>query len=258
MSGLKKHYYIIKSKQLKDSETSIVSGNVKLEKVKLIFFYLQYKAFEDITYDIELKPKDFAKLLVDYYGFTEEKMILVKENIYELDLPNIWNELIREIELPIDGDDIKNSEAEYKLIDIYNSYSKNFIFINASFKLPKWAFEQALDPLSFHVTHNGVLIKGINMINPRDKEKIKEYYEKVVFYGEDNIFFDFNDFPPYKYSFSWDGRHISICEVKEYEDLPTEVMREMKIGYYLTSNELKPIDIKLKDFEILRRKMRLI
>ena len=96
------------------------------------------------------------------------------------------------------------------------------------------------------------------MIDTKEKEKIKKFYSKAIFYGDEGVFFDFNDFLPYEYSFSWDGRHITICEVREYEDAPTEVLREMKIGYYLTSRDLEQINIRLKDFEILRRKMRLV
>lgn len=257
MKEYKRYYYLIYSGQLHRSETCLVSGNIKPEQVKLIFLYLQHKAFNDITYDIELRPKDVSSLLVDFYGFKEERLVLVDEMVHELNLLNTWNESIDKIEFPIDDYSIMNINAEYKLIDIYNNYSKDFIFINASLNLPKWGFELFSKPLSLHITHNGALIRGINMLDTKEKEKIKKFYNKAIFYGDEGIFFDFNDFPPYKYSFCWDGRHITICQVREYEDAPTEVLREMKIGYYLTSEDLALINIKLKNFEMLKRMMRL-
>ncbi len=256
MQDYKKYYYLITSSHLHQPETCIISGNMKPEQVKLIFLYLQDKAFENITYDIFLSPKDLANLLINFYGFSKEKLVLVDKKIYELDLLNIWNESIDQIEFPIENDDIVNIDAELKLIDIYNSYSKDFIFINANANLPIWAYKYYVDPLSLHITHNGALIRGISMMDTKEKEKIKEFYNNAVFYEDEDIFFDFKDFPPYEYSFSWDGRHITVCQVQEYEDAPTQVLREMKIGYYLTSQDLLSVNVKLKDFEILRRKMR--
>src|SRR5690606_7413131 len=125
-------------------------------------------------------------------------------------LLNIWNESIDKLEIPIDDYNIVNVNAEYRLIDIYNSYSQDFIFINANINLPKWGYELFSNPLSLHITHNGALIRGINMIDTKEKEKIKKFYSKSIFYGDDGVFFDFNDFPPYEYCFSCDGRHITI------------------------------------------------
>lgn len=141
MKEYNRHYYLINSGQLHESETFIVSGNLKPQQVRLIFLYLQCKAFEDITYDIELKPKDVSNILVDFYGFKKEKLVMIDENVHELNLIKVWNESIDKLEFSIDDNSIVNIDSELKLIDIYNSYSKDFIFINANMSLPKWGYE---------------------------------------------------------------------------------------------------------------------
>jgi hypothetical protein len=249
--------YQIRNDQ-EDDIPKFIFGAMKKEELERLIFYFQCKVYGDIT-DILFLDKDaIIKLLIKYYGFREERMILVNSHIDKIDLIDIWNRRADDFENVINDPGYADSEVENEILDAANNYPDRFLFINAAARLPKWAEEIHLEPLSLSVTHGGVLIQGLHNLLPEDRKRILSFYPKCRFFDDDKLFFSFKSFPAYNYSFGWNGRHITISEVEETEDKPTELIRQMNIGYYLNNIDFKfPIN-SMKEFSIIMKKMRLL
>lgn len=247
----KTRYYVIGTFPEDSSSIIYLSGNLEPYEVARIFMALQFRAYEVFGYEFDLSPLEFSTVLIQKYNFRKEQIIPLSDETTELWVANLRDDDISTV-ANIFG---LERESEYLLIELFNARSCDDLFINVTPMLPKWGFEAGIEPLSLQVTHNGVLVNGTDYLTDCDKEKIRSHFKKVKFYGEYGIFFSFRDFPPYQYSFEWDGRCINICEVKEYEDVQTEVIKKLRLGYFITFGDMKEID--LNDYELLKRKMRL-
>lgn len=124
-------------------------------------------------------------------------------------------------------------------------------------KLPKWAEDIYIAPLTLQVTHGGVLIQGLALLAEEERVRIRNFYSKCKFFDKDLTFFDFKDFPAFQYSFSWDGRRVSVLQVIESDEKATEIIKEMNIGYFIDNIDLKLPISNARDLHLLKKKMRL-
>ncbi len=252
------NHYCIKD-HLMDSKEVLVLTTMNLKNVKDLIFSIQAKMNIDIIDNLFLDSEDIVNLLVVHYGFIRKSVVDSSKTIEVIDLVQVWNENIEHI-YRVYNNSIFNSLSlvEDDLLKSLEKHAETFIFINVAAKLPKWAEEIHLEPLTLQVTHGGVLIQGLSLISEEERNKILSFYPGSTFYDKGNIFFSFKHFPPYQYTFTWNGRHISVKQVKESDQADTEIIKQMNIGYYLNYVDLNlPIN-NLKELNILKKKMRLL
>ncbi|SDK91700.1 hypothetical protein [Natronincola ferrireducens] len=254
---LTRFYYVIIDDET-DEEGVIVSSHNNPEEAKKLIFYFQAKVYNDICDNIHLDKEDVSNLLTQYYGFRRERLFDANQRIETIELISVWDEMIDSFDKIFTEAKYQNIDVEDELLEIIEEHDNFFIFINAATNLPNWVEDIYIEPLTMKVTHNGVLIQGLELLSDEEADRIQEFYPKAKFFDANTLFFNFKDFPPEKYTFGWNGRHITIQEVQEYPDKPTEIIRQMNIGYYLNTMDMRLPIKTLKDLQMLKKKMRLL
>lgn len=249
------NYYCIKDHR---ADVKFLCTSMGSKELKDLIFFLQSKMSLDICEHIYLDTEDILQLLTNYYGCVRKNLVDTSKPIEMIDLVQLWNENIARVDSIVCNPGFQNQDAENALIKIVEEkHAERFLFINATLRLPKWAEDMYIEPLTLQVTHNGVLIEGLSLLTVEERKKILAFYPQSKFFDNNCLFFDFKDFPPYQYSFSWNGRHICVMEVKESDHAATEIIKQMNIGYYLCGVDMGlPIN-NLQDLQKLKGKMRL-
>ncbi|ADU32103.1 hypothetical protein [Evansella cellulosilytica] len=249
------YFYCIKD-HLKDSDDIFISTTKNVDEVKNIILFMQAKVNVDISEEIYLNSEDIVQLLIDHYDCARKTVIDSSKPIEMIELVQLWNDNIENIERIVLHPDNQQAQVEDAILKRLEKHAK-FLFINAAVKLPKWAENTSIEPLTLQVTHNGVLIQGLSVLTEEERGKMLQFYPASKFYGNHSLFFSFKDFPPYEYSFSWNGKHVTVMHVHESDHAATEIKKQMNIGYYLTESDLNlPIN-SLTDLQKLKTKMRL-
>lgn len=242
----------------KNCKEVFVSTEMDLHSVKDLIFYIQAKVHLDISENLFLTNEDVANLLTEHFNFERQFVVDLDRGIDVIDFIHLWNDNVDRLDSIVAEIKLKNSlHVEKSLIKLLDNYQEKFLFINVAALLPKWAEEMYIPPLTLDVTNGGVLINGLDVVTEEVREKIHAFYPQSTFLDKDQLFFHFNEFPLTQYSFSWDGRRISVKEIKEIDQYTTEIVKEMNIGYFLSNGDFRFPIKNLKEFQQLKRKMRL-
>ncbi|GEM_PF-5839885 len=256
MSDSKRYVYkLIEHKT--DENIKCVSGYMDINELSKLIFYIQARVHNEIAEEILLGVDEIADILVKKYGFSVEETIKEHSDIQTIDFIDVWDELIDYYNEIYYDEAYQKVDITDELLNGLGSFSSYFIYIDVGARIPKWAEDTVIEPLTMAVTHGGVLISGLNFISDKEHIRIREFFPKVEFFDENTMFFSFINFPAYKYTFKWTGRNVSISEVNEFEDKENEIIKTMNIGAMLQNQDYSlPINSK-KQLDIVKKKMRL-
>jgi hypothetical protein len=240
-----------------ENQSALIQTNMDSKTLQDHIFYIQAKVHLELSDNIFLDGEDMAFLLEKHFGCARQRVVDLGRGMEEIDLVKLWNNNLERMDSIVADPKFSCTSVEHDLLKMLDKHADNFMFIDVSAKLPKWAEDSYIAPLTLQVTHNGVLIQGLALVTEETRKQLLAFYPGSKFFDEDSLFFHFHDFPPYQYSFSWDGRRVSVMQVKESDHAASEIIKQMNIGYYLHACDLKLPVNNLRELQILKKKMRL-